>query len=103
MQKNLQDGCKIGVLDCALLKSLRSAGIINISDRQYSTPEHLAATLGITVRTLCRWDAARIGPRKIKVGKLVLYDLAKLPDWLAARETELVRAARSSSEGKNNR
>jgi hypothetical protein len=54
------------------------------------------------VRTLGRWDAARIGPPRIKVGKLVLFDLAKLPAWLASRETQPVRAAgrrRSAREG----
>jgi DNA-binding transcriptional regulator YiaG len=80
-------------LDSAFLASLNTTGTIEISGRRYVTPNNLAATLGVTVRTLCRWDAARIGPRKIKVGKLILYDLAKLPDWLATRESEPVRAA----------
>jgi phage terminase Nu1 subunit (DNA packaging protein) len=64
-----------------------------IAGRHYVTANRLAATLGVTPRTLARWDAARIGPPKIKVGKLVLFDLAKLPEWLATRETEPVRAA----------
>jgi hypothetical protein len=46
------------------------------------------------VRSLARdahrcgpWDAERIGPPRIKVGKTVLYDLEKLPAWLAGRES----------------
>lgn len=70
-------------------------GDVMISGRHYVTPERLARTLGVTVRTLCRWHAARIGPRRIKVGKTVLFDVVKLPEWLALRESEPVRAAGS--------
>ena len=83
----------LGPLDGASLTALAATGEIEIAGRRYVTADRLAATLGVTVRTLARWDAARIGPPKIKVGKLVLFDLAKLPAWLAARETEPVRAA----------
>ena len=82
-----------GLLDGASLTTLATTGEIEIAGRRYVTAERLAATLGVTVRTLARWDAARIGPPKIKVGKLVLFDLAKLPAWLATRETAPVRAA----------
>jgi len=68
-------------------------GEVEIAGRRYVTAVRLAATLGVTVRTLARWDAARIGPPKIKVGKLILFDLAKLPEWLAMCETGVVRAA----------
>jgi hypothetical protein len=71
---------------------LATTGQIEISGRRYVTPECLAATLGVTTRTLCRWDASRIGPPKIKIGKVILFDQAKLPEWLASRETELVRS-----------
>ena len=83
----------LGLLDSTSLTTLAMAGEIEVAGRRYITADRLAAMLGVTVRTLGRWDAARIGPPKIKVGKLVLFDLAKLPAWLAARETEPVRAA----------
>jgi len=51
--------------------------------------------LGVTVRTLARWNACRIGPPKIKIGKTVLFDLAKVPEWLAAREIPAARETRS--------
>jgi hypothetical protein len=81
-----------GLLDGTSLTSLATTGEIEIAGRRYVTAERLAATLSVSVRTLARWDAARIGPPRIKVGKLVLFDLAKLPAWLATRETEPVRA-----------
>jgi hypothetical protein len=79
------------LLDGASVTTLATTGEVEIAGRRYATAERLAATLGVTVRTLCRWHAARIGPPKIKIGKLILFDLAKLPDWLATRETEPVR------------
>jgi hypothetical protein len=70
------------------------AGEIEIAGHRYVTAERLARMLGITVRTLTRWNASRIGPPKISIGKTVLFELAKLPDWLAARETHPTRNAR---------
>ena len=51
------------------------------------TSERLAQLLGCSPRTVARWDAERIGPPRIKVGKTVLYDLEKVPAWLAGRES----------------
>ena len=84
---------KLGLLDGVSVTTLATTGDVEIAGRRYVTADRLPATLGVTVRTLCRWDAARVGPPKIKIGKLILFDLAKLPDWLATRETEPVRAS----------
>jgi len=69
-------------------------GEIEIAGRRYITPRRLARLLGVTERTLARWDARRIGPPRITIGKTVLCDVAKLPDWLAAREAAPIRNAR---------
>jgi hypothetical protein len=63
-------------------------GDIILADRRYATRPGLAKLLGVTPLTLARWDETRIGPPRIKVGKLVLYDLDKLPDWLERHETQ---------------
>src|SRR3712207_450829 len=63
------------------------AGEIEIAGKRYVTPERIAHLLGCSPRTVARWDAERIGPPRIKVGKTVLYDLEKLPAWLAGRES----------------
>jgi hypothetical protein len=60
--------------------------IIELENRRYATPAGLARMLHVTPRTLVRWDERRIGPPKIKVGKRVLYDLAKIPGWLEEHE-----------------
>ena len=69
------------------------SGEVEISGRRYVTADRLAATLGVTVRTLHRWDAARIGAPKTKIGKTVLYRLEGVAAWLASREAEPIRAS----------
>jgi hypothetical protein len=76
------------------LTTLGESGEVEIAGHRYVTAERLARMLDVTVRTLARWNALRIGPPKISIGKTVLYDLAKLPDWLATRETHPTRNAR---------
>jgi hypothetical protein len=69
-------------------------GEIEIAGRRYVRRRRLAKLLGVTDRTLARWNARGIGPAKITIGKTVLFDLAKLPDWLATRETAPTRSNR---------
>ena len=70
------------------LKSKTLEAEIIIGAREYVTPSGLSRELGVTVRTLSRWEERRMGPPRIKIGKLVLYDLAKLPDWLERHERQ---------------
>ncbi len=79
-----------GVSPTALTKD----GTVEVAGRKYVTADQLARIFSVTPRTVARWGASRIGPPKIKIGKLVLFDLAKLPDWLASRETEHVTHGR---------
>jgi hypothetical protein len=74
--------------------TLAETGEVEIAGRTYVTAERLASMLGVTVRTLARWNASRIGPPKISIGKTVLFDLAKLPDWLVTHETQPTRNTR---------
>ena len=73
---------------------LATAGDVEIAGHHYITADRLAEMLGVTVRTLARWNAQRIGPPKIAIGKTVLFDLAKLPEWLATREIQPIRNTR---------
>lgn len=52
----------------------------------YWSPEELARQLKISVRTLNRWHAMRRGPPRITQGRLVLYRVAAVQQWLASRE-----------------
>jgi hypothetical protein len=67
--------------------TLACSGEVEIASSRYMTSDRLAKILNVTTRTLARWNAARIGPPKITIGKTILYDVGKLPDWLASRET----------------
>jgi hypothetical protein len=69
---------------------------IDLAGYRYSTQAGLARQLGVSLRTLARWDERRQGPPKIKVGKLVLYDLGKLHAWLESHE-RAPAAARGSN------
>lgn len=42
---------------------------IEIGGQRYVNAWRLASMLGVSVRTLSRWDAAGTGPPKIKVGR----------------------------------
>jgi phage terminase Nu1 subunit (DNA packaging protein) len=63
---------------------------IEIGGRCYANAQRVAFMLGVSTRTLSRWDTAGTGPPKIKVGRKALFDLHKLADWLASRETQIV-------------
>ena len=75
-------------------RTFAGTGEVEIAGRRYVTADRLAKMLGVSVRTLARWHAERAGPPKIKRGKLVLFDISKLPDYLASHETDPVRAGR---------
>jgi hypothetical protein len=66
-------------------------GEIEIGGRRYIRQQRLARILKVTPRTLARWNARGIGPPKITIGKTVLFDVAKVPDWLASRESQPIR------------
>ena len=60
----------------------------------YLAPAQLAEQLGVSVRTLSRWHAQRIGPARCTVGKLILYRIDAVHEWLEGRENEPVRGQR---------
>ncbi len=52
--------------------------------------EHvLAEQLGVTDRTLRRWHALRIGPKRTVCGRAILYKKSTVMEWLLAREERL--------------
>jgi predicted DNA-binding transcriptional regulator AlpA len=56
-----------------------------IGSRRYVSARRVASMLGVSLRTLSRWDAAGTGPPKIKIGKKVFFYLGKISEWLASR------------------
>ena len=52
----------------------------------YVTRRGLADEFGVSLRTVDRWEALRIGPARTTIGKQVLYRVESVRDWLKARE-----------------
>jgi len=59
---------------------------------EYLTPDELALSLGIGLRTLSRWHALRIGPPRISIGHLVLYRISAVEAWLRDNEVSSEQA-----------
>jgi len=53
---------------------------------EWLTQGELAGELRISVDTLRRWTARRVGPPSMKLGMRVLYRREAVKDWLRARE-----------------
>lgn len=70
-------------------------GILEIEGKRYARPDALAEMLGVTTRTLLRWEDRRVGPARIKVGNLRLYDLSAIPEWLKQHEREGCRVGKA--------
>ena len=75
-----------GVID---LPAVSSPAILS----DYITEGELARQLGVTQRTLRRWNAYGEGPPRTKVGCRILYRRASVTQWLANREQRTKRAA----------
>lgn len=54
---------------------------------EYLEQPAAAKALGISERTLKRWNAAGFGPPSLRLGHHRLYRLASLREWLLRRET----------------
>lgn len=52
----------------------------------YLIKQELARQLGISVRTLDRWEVKRVGPPRIVIERTVLYNIDSARAWLASRE-----------------
>jgi phage terminase Nu1 subunit (DNA packaging protein) len=69
---------------------------MSVLDGYVDKPE-LAAQLQKSTRTLDRWDRLGIGPAKTKVGRLTLYRVDSVKDWLASQEQGPRRVAMDSA------
>ena len=57
------------------------------------TRKDLADALSLTVDTLGRWEAWRVGPPCVRAGRMVLYRRRAVQDWLAAQEMPRAKVA----------
>ena len=74
------------------------AGELIINGTRYGTTKRVAEIFDKSERTIARWVALRIGPPRIKIGNLILFNLDQLPDWLAQHQED--RPIRRADRGK---
>ena len=58
----------------------------------YLKKEDLAKCLGVSPRTVDRWEALKVGPPRVVVVGFVLYDINSVKAWLKSREKVGARA-----------
>ncbi|MBI1209751.1 MAG: hypothetical protein GC191_21030 [Azospirillum sp.] len=73
-------------LDATTATTPTEPGVIVIDGVRYLTDIRLAAVLGITRRSLQRWDELRQAPPKITIVRKVLYRESAVRKWLAIPE-----------------
>ena len=56
--------------------------------------EELAQQLGLSPRTIDRWEALRKGPPRVCVGRTILYNVESVREWLQSLEREFSRETR---------
>jgi predicted DNA-binding transcriptional regulator AlpA len=59
--------------------------------------EELAQQLGLSSRTIDRWEALRIGPPRVCVGRTILYQIQSVREWLISREKQAFSEKRRRS------
>lgn len=57
----------------------------------FLTPAELARELGVSPRTLARWQTLRQGPPRIKVGRRILFEGSAVRKWLADKTEQPLR------------
>jgi len=55
----------------------------------YLRREELAQQLGVSPRTIDRWQTSRCGPPRVAIGRTILYSTASVREWLQSKESSL--------------
>jgi predicted DNA-binding transcriptional regulator AlpA len=64
-----------------------SINLLNLGG--YMRRDELAQHLGVSVRTIDRWDDEGKGPRRLIIGRTILYNIDSVREWLLSREQEM--------------
>jgi predicted DNA-binding transcriptional regulator AlpA len=63
----------------------------------YLRREELAQQLGVSARTIDRWQMLRCGPPRVAIGRTILYNLDSIRQWLQSREQQATTVKRRRS------
>lgn len=70
-------------------------------EKDYVSKADLAEMLGVSLRTLDRWEFDDIGPRRTKIGRLVLYEKAEVKMWLDGKKVYNKEELKARLDSKN--
>jgi len=56
--------------------------------------EELARQLGVSSRTIDRWQSLRVGPPRLRCGRTILYNTESVREWLRSQEEQPSMARR---------
>jgi predicted DNA-binding transcriptional regulator AlpA len=63
------------------------------------TCDELAGLIGVSKRTVMRWEKKNLGPPPIRVGGTLRYRLSSVEEWLARAEAQGSRSSHSFKYG----
>jgi excisionase family DNA binding protein len=62
------------------------SGTVEIGGRSYISTDELAERLGVSAKTIWRWQKQGVLPALVKIGRVRLYREDRLTAWLANHE-----------------
>jgi predicted DNA-binding transcriptional regulator AlpA len=71
---------------CTSLLDAQESSVPKLVLDGYLRREELAQQLGLSPRTIDRWEALRKGPPRVCVGRTVLYNVDSVREWLQSQE-----------------
>src|ERR1022692_1849033 len=82
---------------CAPISDPQVKPLVPLVLEGFLSREELAQQLGLSLRTIDRWEAQRKGPPRVCVGRTILYNIDSVREWLINREQQAVSAMRRRS------
>ena len=96
----MPDGLEATQESCTHLSHPKDKPLAPLVLEGFLRREQLAQQLGLSPRTIDRWEALRDGPPRVSVGRTILYNIQSVREWLLSREKPpFPRKRRRSSSG----
>jgi predicted DNA-binding transcriptional regulator AlpA len=73
---------------CAPLSDQQDKTLAPLVLEGFLRREALAEQLGLSPRTIDRWEAQRKGPPRVCVGRTILYKIQSVREWLSSQEQQ---------------
>jgi predicted DNA-binding transcriptional regulator AlpA len=73
---------------CAPLSDPQDKPLARLVLEGFLRRDELAQQLGLSPRTIDRWESLRQGPPRVSVGRTILYNIQSVREWLLSREQQ---------------